>query len=156
MTVKERLVAYIKFKGLSARQFSISIGVSAGYVAAISQSIQPDKLSRISTQYPDLNTEWLLTGEGEMLKLPTQSAGNPQSLPLDVSGDRFDRLMNVLEMQAKQMQIQSEQIQTQDERIKKQAEQIDKLIEKNNRLIERLEKQESEEGLRPHKALAHT
>lgn len=68
MSVKQRLIEYINYRGISARQFSISIGASAGYVNSISKSIQPDKLSRISIKFPDLNTGWLLTGEGEMLK----------------------------------------------------------------------------------------
>lgn len=68
MSVKQRLKEYVSYKKLSDRQFSLSIGVSAGYINSISKSIQPDKLNSISVQYPDLNTDWLLTGNGEMLK----------------------------------------------------------------------------------------
>lgn len=68
MTVKERLKKYIEYKGLSMRKFCLSIGVSTGYVNNINQSIQPAKIDSITIQYPDLNTGWLLTGEGSMLK----------------------------------------------------------------------------------------
>jgi transcriptional regulator with XRE-family HTH domain len=68
MSVKERLKKFVEYKGISDRQFSLSIGLSAGYINSISKSIQPDKISRISAQYPELNTNWLITGEGEMLK----------------------------------------------------------------------------------------
>lgn len=68
MSVKERLLEYIKFKKISARQFSLSLGMSATYVASMRKSIQPDTLNSIAIQYPDLDTGWLMTGEGKMLK----------------------------------------------------------------------------------------
>lgn len=70
--VKQRIKEYIKYKGLSVRQFCISIGASPAFVANIVKSIQPDKIDSIANQYPDLNTGWLLTGEGEMIR-PAQN-----------------------------------------------------------------------------------
>lgn len=67
-TVKERLIEYLKCKGISKTEFGERIGVSNAYVTSIRKSIQPDKLQAIALNYPDLNTSWLLTGEGEMLK----------------------------------------------------------------------------------------
>lgn len=67
-SVKERLIAYLKYKDIGQKAFALSIGKSAGYVNAIRKSIQPDTINSIAMQYPDLNTGWLLTGEGEMLK----------------------------------------------------------------------------------------
>ena len=67
-TVKERLAEFLKYKGTSQRKFEISVGLSNGYVNNIRQSIQPEKIKNIAQVYPDLNTGWLLTGEGEMLK----------------------------------------------------------------------------------------
>ena len=66
-SVKERLIAYLSKKGVNKSEFGRSIGVSAAFVTSIRQSIQPDKLERISKNYPDLNIDWLLTGNGEML-----------------------------------------------------------------------------------------
>lgn len=74
MSVKERLLEYLKYKKISAREFSATIGVSSTYVSSMRVSIQPDKVNSIAKQYPDLNTGWLLTGEGVMLKY-VQSAG---------------------------------------------------------------------------------
>lgn len=76
MTVKERLKLYLKQKNINASEFGRTIGVSNAYISSIVQSIPPDKLQRITLNYPDLNTGWLLTGEGEMLKpsLPQKSA----------------------------------------------------------------------------------
>ena len=62
---------FLKYKSVSKRAFEIQCGLSNGYVSNIRVSIQPDKIEQISKQYPDLNTGWLLTGEGEMLKSDT-------------------------------------------------------------------------------------
>lgn len=67
-SVKQRLIEFIKQKQISVNSFEKSVGLSTGYVKNISKSIQPEKVQRISQIYPDLNTGWLLTGEGEMLK----------------------------------------------------------------------------------------
>lgn len=80
-SVKERLRAYISYTGLSERQFCIKVGVSTSFVANISKSIQPDKVDRISKYFPDLNTGWLLTGEGEMLRKNSPKTPGFASLP---------------------------------------------------------------------------
>lgn len=67
-TVKERLITFISYKGLSKNAFEKRCSLSPRYVSNISVSIQPEKVKKISIEFPELNTGWLLTGEGEMLK----------------------------------------------------------------------------------------
>lgn len=67
-TIKERLVAYLKYKGINKSEFGRIIGVSNAYISSIRKSIQPDKAEKIAASFPDLNISWLMTGEGEMLK----------------------------------------------------------------------------------------
>lgn len=67
----DRLVQFIKYSGLSARQFDLSIGAGNGYTLRMSKnraSIGSDVIENILKIYPDLNVVWLLTGEGSMLK----------------------------------------------------------------------------------------
>lgn len=66
-TVKERLIQFLSYKKIGQKKFAETCGLSAGYVNAIRKSIQPDKISKIAMQFPELNTGWLLTGNGEML-----------------------------------------------------------------------------------------
>lgn len=66
-SVKERLISFIEYKHLSKNKFEELCGLSKRYVSNISQSIQPDKIKKISLVFPELNMGWLLTGEGEML-----------------------------------------------------------------------------------------
>lgn len=68
MSVKQRLIEFLKYKKLGQKKFAQIVGISDGYVNAIRVSIQPGVLHKIAMQFPDLNTGWLLTGEGEMLK----------------------------------------------------------------------------------------
>ena len=68
MTIKERLVKFAKSKERSVRAFEREAGLTIGYVNTIRVSVQPDKLQRIASRYPDLNTEWLMTGVGPMTR----------------------------------------------------------------------------------------
>lgn len=66
-TVKGRLLEYLKAKRISQTEFTRNIGVSSTYIGAMRKGIPADKLRIIGRQYPDLNREWLLYGDGEML-----------------------------------------------------------------------------------------
>jgi hypothetical protein len=67
-TVKERLIAFINYLGMSKNAFENACGLSTRYVSNISASVSPDKLKQISLKFPELNIEWLLTGQGDMLR----------------------------------------------------------------------------------------
>ena len=67
-TVKERLMKYLYKKYIKSNYFCSKIGVSAAFISSMRKSIQPDKLHSIAVNIPDLSIEWLLTGEGNMLR----------------------------------------------------------------------------------------
>lgn len=73
-TVKERLESFLKLEKISKTEFGKRIGVSASYVTGIRKSLAQEKISSIAREWPDLNIEWLLTGEGEMLKSQSTKA----------------------------------------------------------------------------------
>ena len=66
-TVKSRLLEYLKYKRISQVEFTKSIDVSSTYIGAMRKGIPASKLKKIITLYPDLNRDWLLYGEGDML-----------------------------------------------------------------------------------------
>lgn len=66
-TVKERLILFIKNKGLSQSAFERMCGMSNGYVNNLKNSMGIAKLQSVLSVFPELNQQWLLTGEGEML-----------------------------------------------------------------------------------------
>lgn len=67
-SVKERLKAFLRSEKIKGGDFCESIGVSSGFISAMRESIQPDKLKSIAINYPTLNIEWLLIGVGKMIK----------------------------------------------------------------------------------------
>lgn len=71
--VKDRIVKFLETNKISKRGFANAIGRSNSYVNNIVNTISVDALNAIKVAYPDLNTDWLLTGEGEMLKSQNQT-----------------------------------------------------------------------------------
>ena len=67
-TVKERLKSFITHTGISTHAFEKKCNLSVGYVGNMRKSLSADKIMSITQNYPELNREWLLYGEGEMLK----------------------------------------------------------------------------------------
>lgn len=87
MSVKERLITYLDYKKVSKSDFGRSIGVSSAYVTSMRKSIDPEKLQSIAKNYPDLNTGWLMTGEGEMLKNIHQTANGDGNMQVAGNGN---------------------------------------------------------------------
>lgn len=67
MGIKDRLYAFITFKNLKVSRFEKACGLSNGFFSKIGGSINDGSLMLISNAFPELNIEWLRTGEGEML-----------------------------------------------------------------------------------------
>lgn len=121
MNVRERLKQFIKSQSLSVCAFEKQIGVYNGFVNTIVKTIDNEKLSKILTIYPNLNKNWLLFGEGEMLlnqptnviNITKNSGGNNAIGNNNKIGGGCD----------------SELIKTQAETIKQQQNTIEKLTE---------------------------
>jgi hypothetical protein len=95
VAVKDRLIEYINFKQISKSEFCRSINVSAAFISSMRKSIQPGKIERIALKYEDLNTGWLLTGEGSMIK-------NTNSLP-DMSDKNEIKILTELAQARKEI-----------------------------------------------------
>ena len=68
MTVEDRIRTFCKYKKLSIRQFEIQCNLSNGYVSSMRKGLGTGKLENVLNAFPELNREWLLYGEGKMLK----------------------------------------------------------------------------------------
>lgn len=70
-TVKERINEFIKFKKISSRGFESRCGLSNGYLRQLRNSPTVDKIKMILSAFPEINREWLVSGEGDMLMRDT-------------------------------------------------------------------------------------
>jgi hypothetical protein len=117
-TVKSRLVEFLSYLKMGQNAFEKKVGISNGYISKVGKSIGSEIINKISTTYPELNTEWLLNGEGEMLKpIISQNnieGDNIQGSNFTVNKSQTDKFLDLLK--------------TKDEQLNKSQEQIDKLI----------------------------
>ena len=80
--MKERIIRFINYKGITTQAFELKTGLSNGAVSKMGDGTRRRTLEKISNCYPELNINWLLTGEGEMLTTPyamtisNQGSGN--------------------------------------------------------------------------------
>lgn len=124
-TVKERLMMFLHYLNISQGKFEKALHLSNGYVNNIKQSITPQKLSIIAAAYPELNTGWLMTGDGEMLKTGSPAAPQSSSVgdgAISIAGDE-----NKINSDSTLLKAISE-IAEQRKLVAKSQEQIDRLI----------------------------
>lgn len=65
--VIQRIRRFSESQKLSIRKFEKKCGLSNGYLASIKNSPTLSKIDKILEAFPELNKDWLLTGEGAML-----------------------------------------------------------------------------------------
>lgn len=84
MDVKERIRSYLEYKGISDYRFEKDMSLSKGYINK-AKNPTADVLIKMCGIYTDLSSEWLLRGEGEMLKEETQAI----ALKTDLDGGKL-------------------------------------------------------------------
>ncbi len=96
MNTLKRIKQYIDYKGITNQNFEKQVGFSNGAFASQlknNRTIGVDKLENILIAFPELNPEWLLTGNGEMIK--TKSKENVPINLGDKIGDKLGDKPNV-------------------------------------------------------------
>ena len=110
MDIKNRIKQFCKYSGISNSEFERKCGLSNGYINSISKGIGTEKLQAILDCFSNLNRDWLLYGEGEMLKTSinqevngdhnTAVAGNNNTVN---SEELISRLIKLLEKKDEQI-----------------------------------------------------
>lgn len=120
-SVKDRTIEFIKFKGITMKSFETRCGLSSGYVTSMRKGFGSDKLNNVLTAFPELNRDWLLYGEGPMLKENiTQHANGDNNTQIAGNG-------NLVEMSSS-LKLAIEEIAEQRKLVSKSQEQIDRLL----------------------------
>lgn len=103
-----RLKAFIDHLGTSITAFEARIGVSKGALAKPiknGKTVGVEVLEKIFNEYPDVNLEWLVAGEGAMLKdVNVIIAASDSDENVTLSKDEY------IDLQRKALQNQDERI----------------------------------------------
>lgn len=67
MDIRDRIIQFVDYKWISFNFFKKNIGASKSYISN-TKNISAKVVSNILRIYPELSPEWVLTGEGSMLK----------------------------------------------------------------------------------------
>lgn len=67
MDIKERMMQYLDSKGISPTKAECVLKWGKGALIK-AKSVSADRVGEFLLRFPDLSAEWLLRGEGEMLK----------------------------------------------------------------------------------------
>ena len=154
-SVKQRLILFLKYIEIGQAAFAEQIGVSKGYVNNISKGIGADVLHRISAEYPELNTEWLIMGKGEMLKttnIKIDNSNKGKKIDASYGGCVHIGNKNIDELSKKEMfdaiqerfsfLIEKEkEIKEKEAMIQRKNEIIDKLLEKEVGMLKEISEQ---------------
>lgn len=71
--IKQRVLQYINFSKMTKSYFYEMTNITYGILES-EFGITEDVLRKVISNCPDLSIQWLLTGEGEMIKQPDLSA----------------------------------------------------------------------------------
>lgn len=68
--IKDRVLQIAKYKGVPYERFCEEIGMTYGSFKGVAKErpLNSDAIEIIISRYVDINSEWLLTGKGNMLK----------------------------------------------------------------------------------------
>lgn len=67
-TIKERIYLFCRNQNISIKAFEQLCGMSNGYISSMRKGLGGQKLNNVLSAFPTLNRNWLLFGEGEMLR----------------------------------------------------------------------------------------
>ena len=107
---KERLKAFVKYTGLPVYKFEARCGLSNGYISSMRRGIGYKALEQISETFPELNTAWLQTGQGEMLNpaapVDPEPAEDPGAGFVSIPAEAW----NVIKQQAASLERKDRQV----------------------------------------------
>ena len=108
--IKERIIQFIDLKGVTKEHFYNKIGMtSANFRGKAKETpINSTAIENILSEFPDLNLDWLITGKGEMTKMPTQivknegTTNNQNNINAPIEGNitiSQNEMYNIIEIQ---------------------------------------------------------
>lgn len=134
MELKERITAVLSYAELSASAFAKKIGAKTtqaiyDLISGKTKTLSPDILNKVVSCYPDLSIEWLVRGEGEMLKPSVQQITYGDMSPnLNGKGNSVNFVTEDLKIFVEELSAQRRISERTLTLLEKKDEQIDRLI----------------------------
>jgi len=101
-----RLREFIDYLDIDVKEFETATGLANGFVSKVGSSIRDATLDKIRHAYPELNTNWLLVGEGTMTG--SEKSGTTAQIVPDIA--YIDKLIERLETTIKEKDVELERI----------------------------------------------
>lgn len=99
----DRLFLFMADKSINDNQMTVCAGLSIGVIGkmrkGITKGLNSSNIEKILHAYPDLSSEWLLRGEGEMYKSKTSNDQSEWNVLLKEINDREE----IIRKQAEQI-----------------------------------------------------
>lgn len=97
-TIKDRTIEFVKHKGITMKTFEQRCGLSSGYVTSMRKGFGSDKLNNVLMAFPELNRDWLLYGEGEMIKGSVSQTSHGDNSPnINGNGNHLEPTSSLLD-----------------------------------------------------------
>ncbi len=101
-TVKKRLLEYLRSHRISQAEFGTRMGVSRSYVSTMRESMSHDMLVKLRQEFPDLNPNWLMYGEGNMeISGSSNNTQNGQNTYINGSTSALEKAIDEIAEQRK-------------------------------------------------------
>jgi len=105
-----RLDKFLNYKGLNDNKITIQTGISNGLIGKARKrgSLSQENISKILLTYPNLNANWLFTGEGKMEKSPNILAEEEKPYYGNSDDKKIKQMEKALEEKEKYIKVLEE------------------------------------------------
>lgn len=120
--IKDRIIQLIEYKRIPKEEFYVKIGMTSASFRGNAKNtpLNSNAIENILSEIPDVNSEWLLTGKGEML-LSDENKPKEENKQAIMPSEMLESLYNELRDEKKKL---LSIIENQQDIIKKQSETV--------------------------------
>lgn len=110
--IRQNLLTFLNYRQESKSDFYKKSNLSNGFIDKLGDRLSIKSQSKISKAYPELNINWLLTGEGEMLNNGQKHLSQPEPLINENSLDELYLLNKTIDILRENLERKDAQIES--------------------------------------------
>lgn len=113
--IRQNLLTFLNYRQESKSDFYKKSNLSNGFIDKLGDRLSIKSQSKISKAYPELNINWLLTGEGTMIKqeyLASKPISSQVKEKKQVNNSELDLLYFTIEILKENLQRKDSQIES--------------------------------------------